>query len=375
MEDKKEVVNILVEDIIPNRFQPRLAFDEKELNSLAASIKQHGVLQPLLLRKIGDKYEIIAGERRYKAANIAGLVSVPAIIMETDDNTSAELAVIENVQRKDLNAMEEAQSYKKLADRGLTQEEIAKRIGVNQSTVANKIRLLSLDEEVQDALLNNKISERHARSLLSISDPALQIKMLNKVIVNRLTVKQTEEEIAKLLGKKTNDSKPEEIINLDTSPKMDIDMLLTPQDGTQINYEKGGDSEQFKQELSTINPFQEVDTNEVEKFQAESSDIVTDSSEILDFDVKEELNLDNPASNPIDEVVPSNPFIEEFRQQKQEDLPPIIEEAPEEIHSLLEAINSIRNLKDELNGNGFMVDTEEFDFEDMYQIVIKIKKD
>jgi ParB family chromosome partitioning protein len=174
VEDKKEVINILIEDIIPNRFQPRLAFDDKELNELATSIKQHGIIQPLVLRKIADKYEIIAGERRYKAAIIAGLSNVPAIIMEADDNTSAELAIVENVQRKNLNAMEEAQSYKKLADKGFTQEEIAKKIGVNQSTIANKIRLLMLDEEVQDALLNNKISERHARSLLAYQIPLLK---------------------------------------------------------------------------------------------------------------------------------------------------------------------------------------------------------
>lgn len=385
VEEKREIQNILVEDIIPNRFQPRLAFDEKELNSLAASIKEHGVLQPLLLRKIGDKYEIIAGERRYKASNIAGLTSVPAIVMETDDDTSAELAVVENIQRKDLNAMEEAQSYKKLADRGLTQEEIAKKIGVNQSTVANKIRLLSLDEEVQDALLNNKISERHARSLLSISDPALQIKMLNKIIVNRLTVKQTEEEIAKLLGKKSAVSKPEEIINLDTSPKMDIDMLLAPesQDDTpqtiypqteiseQPNYPINTNAEQFTQELSTINPFQETTTNEIKNEIPEV--LIPEATEVLDLD-KEILNLDNPVANSIQIESQPNPLIEEFKQQKQEVFAPI-EEIVEEKASLTTAIGSVRDLIGNLNSKGFVVDSEEFDFEDMYQIVIKIKKD
>ncbi len=367
VEDKKEIINILVEDIIPNRFQPRLSFDEQELNNLAASIKQHGVLQPLLLRKIGDKYEIIAGERRYKASTIAGLISVPAIIMETDDDTSAELAVVENVQRKDLNAMEEAQSYKKLANRGLTQDDIAQKIGVKQSTVANKIRLLSLDEEVQDALLNNKISERHARSLLSISDPALQIKMLNKIIVNRLTVKQTEEEISKLLGKQNINNKPEEIINLDT-PKMNMDMLLSPQINETTDINKPSD--QIKQELSTINPFQEIDIDSTN----DDSIKKLESAEVLNFDVKEELKLDNPAVEPIEEILPTNQLVEEFKQQKQEDTIPIIEDLKPS-KSISEAINSVRGLTSELNNKGFIADIEEFDFEDMYQIVIKIKKD
>ncbi len=371
MDERKEVYNILIEDIIPNRFQPRLAFDEKELNNLAASIKQHGILQPLILRKLGDKYEIIAGERRYKAAALAGLVSVPAIIMNTDDNTSAELAIVENVQRKNLNAMEEAQSYKKLGEKGFTQDEIAKKIGVNQSTVANKVRLLSLDEEVQDALLNNKISERHARSLLSINDPIMQIKLLNKIIVNKLTVKQTEDEIARILNKK-NELKKEanqEIINLDNSinNKMDLDSLLKPQMVTDNSEEK---IEEYQDELSTINPFQ----NPV----SENEDLIkikNEATEILDFD--DEPRLENPILH--DEISNkeaniSNPFIEEFRQQRMENAEVITAEE-EPVKSISQAINKIRNLKSELNSDGFIVETEEFDFEDMYQVVIKINKE
>lgn len=369
MEEKKEVMNILIEDIIPNRFQPRLAFDDKELNDLATSIKQHGIIQPLVLRKISDKYEIIAGERRYKAAIIAGLSSVPAIIMNADDNTSAELAIVENVQRKNLNAMEEAQSYKKLADKGLTQEEIARKIGVNQSTIANKIRLLTLDEEVQDALLNNKISERHARSLLSLSDPAAQIKVLNKIIVDKLTVKQAEDEIAKILGK----TKPvvkepvvqkpaDEIIDIDS--KMNINDLLKPEPPKNYDYQvQDVDISGDKSSNISINPFQEIPN-------IMSTPNSTNGSEILDFDDIEEVKLDNPVSSYVDNT-PSSSLIEEFKQQKTPDI--IVNE--DDSLNISNAINSTRDLSKNLESKGFKVETEEFDFEDMYQVVFKIYKD
>jgi ParB family transcriptional regulator, chromosome partitioning protein len=144
MKMNKEVVMVKLSDIIPNRFQPRLTFDEEALNELASSIKEHGIIQPLILRDLGSKYEIIAGERRYKASTIAGLTEVPAIVGTMDDQTSAELALIENIQRKDLSAIEEAKSYKKILDMGnFTQEELAKRMGKSQSTIANKMRLLN----------------------------------------------------------------------------------------------------------------------------------------------------------------------------------------------------------------------------------------
>ena len=169
MENEKKVLELNLDDILPNRFQPRIKFDESAINELAESIKEHGVIQPIIVREIGDKYEIIAGERRYKASVLAGKTTIPAIITNLSDRESAEVALIENVQREDLSPIEEAVSYRKILDMGLTQEQLADKLDHNQSTIANKLRLL-IEEEVQEALLNNKISEEHARSLLRLHD-------------------------------------------------------------------------------------------------------------------------------------------------------------------------------------------------------------
>ena len=188
------VLQIPIEDIIPNRFQPRRSFDDEGLQELADSIRQHGIIQPLVLRPNGDKYEIVAGERRYKASMMAGLASVPAVIARISDRQSAETSIVENIQRKPLTAIEEAQSYKALLDQGyMSQEELAKRMGLSQGAISNKLRLLTLSEEVQNAVLENKISERHARSLLKIKDKYEQNKWLNRIINERLTVKQLDD--------------------------------------------------------------------------------------------------------------------------------------------------------------------------------------
>ena len=223
MEDSKEVRQIPIEDIIPNRFQPRINFDEKALNELADSIKQHGIIQPLVLRPLGDKFEIIAGERRYKAATLAGLSTIPGIVTEMDDNTSAEVALIENVQRKDLSSIEEAKSYKSMLERSnMTQEELAKKMGLSQSTIANKLRLLNLADEVQTALSQEKISERHARALLSISDKEEQVKWLNRIINERLTVRQLDLAIKDELNQDNNDE--EDIPKVNINP--DIESII-----------------------------------------------------------------------------------------------------------------------------------------------------
>ena len=213
------ILQIPIEDIIPNRFQPRLNFDENSLNELAESIKEHGIIQPLVLRKLGDKYEIIAGERRYKAAQMAGLTTVPAVINNVDDNEAAERAIVENVQRSDLTAIEEARSYKNLLDRGyLTQEQLAKKMGLSQAAVANKLRLLNLDEEVQQALLEGEISERHGRTLLTIKDKEEQKEWLHRIINERLTVRQLDLEL-----KKTQEEK--NLIGLDDDDNGEVPLV------------------------------------------------------------------------------------------------------------------------------------------------------
>ena len=377
MNHENEIVNVRIDEIIPNRFQPRLAFDEKELNDLADSIKLHGIIQPLVLRRIGDKYEIIAGERRYKASVLAGLTQVPAVIMNIDDQKSAEVAVVENLQRKDLTAIEEAQSYKKILDMGyLTQEQLATRMGVAQSTIANKLRLLNLSIPVKEALLHNKISERHARSLLNIQDNNLQISMLNRIINERLTVRQTDEEINKLLGKskKEEDTTPLKVeventqyvdINKEKEkskdiinpyiPK-DIDALLKPQ------------TEEVKEEVPQIKKEESIIKESTEKMINPFQEIETEP-EIMDFDVTNQT-FENPAVSKVSDT-PESSIIEEFRQTK--DTP--VEEVSSEPKSLSKAINSARDEARKIENMGFNVDTEEFDFEDMYQIIIKIQKD
>lgn len=218
MNMEKEVLILNIDDVLPNRFQPRIKFKEENINELAESIKEHGVIQPIVVRKISDKYEIIAGERRYKASILAGKTTIPAIVTDLDDKNSAEVALIENVQRQNLTPIEEAISYKKILDMGyINQTDLAEKLGKTQSTIANKLRLLNLDEEVQEALLNEKISERHARSLLKL-DKNKQVEMLNRIISERMTVRKTDEEINKILN---NNSKEKQEVNIPSLNKVD----------------------------------------------------------------------------------------------------------------------------------------------------------
>ena len=202
MQEVKEINKVVYlsnNDILPNRFQPRKYFDEEEIMQLSESIKEHGVINPVIVRKLGDKYELVAGERRYKANILAGNDDIPAIIMDVNDKESSEIAVVENIQRKDLNAIEEAISYKRILDIGyMTQEQLAQKMGKSQSSIANKIRLLKLSDEVQDALMKKQISERHARSLLKLESQKKQNELLKRIINERLTVRKTDEEIEKM---------------------------------------------------------------------------------------------------------------------------------------------------------------------------------
>ena len=198
----EEVVNIAIEKIIPNRYQPRTVFDEAKIEELARTIHTHGVIQPIVIRKMDDeKYEIIAGERRFRAMSKLQWSEVPAIIRNLSDKETASIALIENLQREELTAIEEAVAYQKLLKlHELTQEALAQRLGKGQSTVANKLRLLKLPEEVQEAILKKELSERHARALMQIKDKETQIQLMNMTIENHWNVKQLEQKVEEIIN-------------------------------------------------------------------------------------------------------------------------------------------------------------------------------
>jgi len=208
--EKEKVINISL--IEPNSSQPRKMFDEEQLLELAASIKSYGVLQPVLVKKKEDHYELIAGERRWRAAKLAGLKEIPVIIREYTKQQTMEIALIENVQREDLNPIEEARAYQMLIQEfGLKQEEVAVRVSKNRATVTNSMRLLKLDERVQQMLILNQITGGHARTLLALEDGDQQHQVAMKVMNNRLSVRETEK-LVKLLTKPPvqKEEKPEE---------------------------------------------------------------------------------------------------------------------------------------------------------------------
>ena len=392
------IQNVNIDYIIPNRFQPRLTFDEKSLNELASSIKEHGIIQPLVLRRLGDKYEIIAGERRYKAAQLAGLTEVPAIISNIDDNKSAEIALVENVQRRNLNSLEEAKSYKKILDKeGLTQEELAKKIGVSQSTIANKLRLLNLTSEAQDALMNDKISERHARSLLSVTDPEKQKALLNKVISERLTVRQLDDEIKK-------ESNPASESTLNHVPSYDeLGDVGTPVEETPVTNE----SENIFNSSNNKFNFESAKEDKPETLDLMAEEPVNESKEEK---VKEEVqpspgfNLFNFSNNtpeypsledevtnmnmePMDRLEEFTPFnngvnkdeplesldapLDKVKEEEKPVEPPKKKILENNLDSVKEAYNDFVN---ELKEAGYNVSSEDFDFEDLYQMIIKIEK-
>lgn len=264
MDHDQKVTYLHLDDIIPNRFQPREVFDERALKELAVSIKEHGVIQPIIVREINNnKYEIIAGERRYKASALAGLTTIPAIIRNLDDKEAAKVALLENLQRKNLNPMEEARTYQKIIELDdMTQEELAKTMGKSQSAVANKLRLLALPDEIQKALLEEEISERHARALLNLSTQKEQQEMLQKIIQNKMTVRQLENEIKGINMPNQDEIKGKEDLNSIINPqpvpikneRKDNSFLMNPnapipQDDQIINYGEIQDEEEEQEEF------------------------------------------------------------------------------------------------------------------------------
>ncbi|AZV45644.1 MULTISPECIES: nucleoid occlusion protein [Peribacillus] len=201
---------ISISEIVPNRYQPRTVFNEEKIAELAQTIHTHGIIQPIVVREYEQgKFEIIAGERRYRAMKKLGWEKAPVIVKEFNDAETASVALIENLQREELTPIEEAIAYGKLIElHSLTQEALAQRLGIGQSTVANKLRLLKLPQEVQDALLQKQITERHARSLIPLKNPMMQVKLLEEIIEKGLNVKQTEECVVKLLSNSDQKPKP-----------------------------------------------------------------------------------------------------------------------------------------------------------------------
>ena len=213
--EEKRVMEIPIENIVPNPYQPRRVFSPAALEELSNSIKSYGILQPITVREKEGKYELVAGERRFRAAKMANLEAVPAIINNMSDESSAVLALLENLQREDLNFIEEAMGYENLIkEHNFTQQQLAEKLGKNQSTIANKLRILRLPTEIKIKLVENNLTERHARALLKLPSEELIKDVLDKVIKNELTVKKTEKLIKDMLEELEAPQEPEKKGNI-----------------------------------------------------------------------------------------------------------------------------------------------------------------
>lgn len=202
--DNSKIVSLPLEHIAPNPNQPRKYFDPKAMDELADSIKQYGLIQPITVRKVGRDYELIAGERRFRASILAGLKEIPAVVIEADNDKSAILALLENLQREDLSFFEIAESYKNLIrEQGMTQAEIAVKMGKSQSSVANKIRLLRLPPRVKKLVRDYELTERHARALLLLNDEEKQLEAVRIIFRDHLSVSQTDELVRDMMQDKT----------------------------------------------------------------------------------------------------------------------------------------------------------------------------
>lgn len=244
------VQNISLNLIDNNSNQPRVTFDEDKLSELAESIKAHGIVQPILLKKIGERYRIIAGERRFRAARLAGLSEIPAIIKNMSEREMQEVALIENLQRVDLNPIEEASAIKELlTGYGLTQEELASRLGKSRPAITNALRLLTLPKEVQDMLRDGKLSAGHARALAALDEPEDIIEIANCVVDNKLSVRETEALVKKLQSQisaedSADEQKPQPRKNDLTNELKNAQQRLTEYFGTKVRFK--GDEDKGK---------------------------------------------------------------------------------------------------------------------------------
>ena len=228
-------LELKVSEIEPNQDQPRKAFDQEQLEELADSIRKYGVLQPLLVQKKGESYEIIAGERRWRAAKLAGLKTIPVVIREYSPQQAMEIALIENVQREDLNPIEEARAYQRLMQEfSLKQEEIAERVSKNRTTITNSMRLLNLAPEVQQMLVEGRITSGHARALLAVADPYQQLELAKKVEAERMSVREVEKAV-KLLGKEKKEKKKSQVDEAVELVFQDMENRMKTVMGTKVN--------------------------------------------------------------------------------------------------------------------------------------------
>jgi ParB-like partition proteins len=381
-EVRDEITQLYLDDIIPNRFQPREIFDEKALKELAASIKEHGVIQPIIVRNIGGKYEIIAGERRYKASALAGLTKIPAIIRNLDDKESSKVALLENLQRKDLNAIEEARTYQKILELDeMTQEELAKTMGKSQSAVANKIRLLSLPDEIQTALLKEQISERHARSLLNISNPAEQIEMLKKIITNKLSVRQLEaelkakeepKEISSSAQINTNPLTPDASLLTSSNPFGEI-KIAPPTENEEmepIDFSSEEDDEEENEEK-----FNDISIPSIDEVKANTEDVGTQNNFNLDSLLN--INTLNQHKTTAEKIIENddekhNVVEENYFQSPDFTVIPTPKEEP--VYTLETGKEKLLEVINELKSKGLRIDVQQMDLTNTFQIIIKLEK-
>lgn len=233
--EKKSIQEVGIDLIVPNPHQPRLTFNEEKLEELSNSIKHHGIIQPLVVSQKGNGFELIAGERRYQAAQKAGLEKVPVIVRDAQDKEKLELALAENIQRHDLNPVEEAKAYKKLADDfEMSQEEIADRVGKGRSAIANKMRLLSLPVEIQKALIEGRVTEGHAKAILAVTNQEKQRALFKLIVKQNLTVRQTEDKT-----KEISVRSHKRVVNVDPEIK-DLENKLIGMLGTKVKVTKSG---------------------------------------------------------------------------------------------------------------------------------------
>lgn len=198
--EQETILELAIAEIVPNPFQPRAYFDPAQLEELASSIREYGVLQPIIVRLVDGQYQLVSGERRFRASKLAGKETIPALIRQLEDREVAEMALIENLQREDLNYFEEAEGYARLIQEfQITQEEVAKKMGKSQPTVANKLRLLHISNRVRKEISVDVITERHVRSLLKLKEEALQLEALNRIYKNNLNVRQTDDLVEQML--------------------------------------------------------------------------------------------------------------------------------------------------------------------------------